>query len=73
MPKRQLSEWGKFCCVTYTETKELVNGSPLYSAMYQVIYNKKLIYIYIYVNSCIMYILLFFYIYNYINVNIFIF
>jgi len=35
IPKRQLSEWGKFCCVTYTETKELVNGSPLYSAMYQ--------------------------------------
>jgi len=35
MPKRQLSNWGKYCCVTYTETKELVAGSPLYSAMYK--------------------------------------
>lgn len=40
MPKRQLSDWGKYCCVTYTETKELVVGSPLYSAMYQVINEK---------------------------------
>jgi adenylate kinase family enzyme/YHS domain-containing protein len=34
MPKRKLSVWGKYCCVTYTETKELVIGSPLYSAIY---------------------------------------